>query len=202
MSSARQPPGSTGSRWGGATARGVVPKALLATRLHARRRTSRSCAPCSRIASTPMRFWDSSAIVRYPGRVDDPGHASGRCKDPVMLVWWASEVECASALARLEREDALDDSAVRHAFERFVSWRVDGTRSIPATPFATAAWRSCACIHSARPTPSSWPRRSSPQNGVPLTLKSSRSTSNWPPLRAKRDSRWSMCPQPIGQPGA
>ena len=28
-------------------------------------------------------------------------------QDPVMLVWWGSEVECASALVRLERDGAL-----------------------------------------------------------------------------------------------
>jgi predicted nucleic acid-binding protein len=39
-------------------------------------------------------------------------------KDSAMLVWWASEVECASAIARLERDGALDESAGRQAFER------------------------------------------------------------------------------------
>jgi predicted nucleic acid-binding protein len=38
--------------------------------------------------------------------------------DPVMLVWWASEVECASAIARLERDGALDAAAVTAAFDR------------------------------------------------------------------------------------
>ena len=28
-----------------------------------------------------------------------------------MIVWWATEVECASAIARLERDDGLDDAA-------------------------------------------------------------------------------------------
>jgi predicted nucleic acid-binding protein len=35
-----------------------------------------------------------------------------------MLVWWGTHVECASAIARLERDDALDESAVTQAFER------------------------------------------------------------------------------------
>ena len=35
-----------------------------------------------------------------------------------MLVWWASEVECASAIARLEREGALDESRAASAFGR------------------------------------------------------------------------------------
>ena len=35
-----------------------------------------------------------------------------------MLVWWATEVECASALARLERDGALEAPAVTAAFDR------------------------------------------------------------------------------------
>jgi predicted nucleic acid-binding protein len=35
-----------------------------------------------------------------------------------MLVWWGSEVECASALARLEREAALDANGIETAFAR------------------------------------------------------------------------------------
>ena len=33
-------------------------------------------------------------------------------------MWWGTEVECASAIARLDREGALDESAVTQAFER------------------------------------------------------------------------------------
>lgn len=39
-------------------------------------------------------------------------------QDAVMCVWWATEVECASALSRLEREGALTDGAVTTALER------------------------------------------------------------------------------------
>src|SRR5262249_32200910 len=38
--------------------------------------------------------------------------------DPVMAVWWATELECVSALARLERERALTDAATQKAFTR------------------------------------------------------------------------------------
>src|SRR6476646_9913152 len=38
--------------------------------------------------------------------------------DPVMLVWWESEVECASAIARLEREGALEAPVAHEAFDR------------------------------------------------------------------------------------
>jgi predicted nucleic acid-binding protein len=35
-----------------------------------------------------------------------------------MLVWWATEVECASAISRLERDGSLGPGAVNEAFDR------------------------------------------------------------------------------------
>jgi uncharacterized protein len=66
-----------------------------------------------------MKFWDSSAIL--PLLLAEPTTRAIQtivAKDSTMLVWWATEVECASALARLEREDALEDAATRLAFDR------------------------------------------------------------------------------------
>jgi predicted nucleic acid-binding protein len=39
-------------------------------------------------------------------------------RDPDMLVWWGSEVECVSALARLERAAALDAKGMALASNR------------------------------------------------------------------------------------
>ena len=66
-----------------------------------------------------MRFWDASAIV--PLLMTEPATRPLQAlaaKDPAMLVWWASEVECASAIARLEDDGALDETAVIQAFDR------------------------------------------------------------------------------------
>ena len=66
-----------------------------------------------------MKFWDASAIV--PLLVVEPttrrlqGLAA---RDPDMLVWWGSAVECASALARLERAAALDVKGIALASHR------------------------------------------------------------------------------------
>jgi len=66
-----------------------------------------------------MRFWDASAIVPLIMAEDMTGTLQRLAvADPVMLVWWATEVECASAIARLERDGALDPSGVTEAFER------------------------------------------------------------------------------------
>ncbi len=66
-----------------------------------------------------MRFWDASAIV--PLLMTEPTTGtlqSLAMEHPAMLVWWATELECASAIARLEREGALDPPATIEAFDR------------------------------------------------------------------------------------
>ncbi len=63
-----------------------------------------------------MKYWDSSALVALV--VDEPQSAERRAtirRDPVIVTWWGSRIECASALNRLEREhrfegDGLDRS--------------------------------------------------------------------------------------------
>jgi predicted nucleic acid-binding protein len=60
-----------------------------------------------------VKFWDASAIV--PLVVAESTTQSMQAfarRDPDMLVWWGSEVECVSALARLERAGALDSTAM------------------------------------------------------------------------------------------
>jgi hypothetical protein len=66
-----------------------------------------------------MRFWDASAIV--PLLVSETSSRSLQAlakQDSTMLVWWGSEVECASALARIERDGALDPRDAARVFER------------------------------------------------------------------------------------
>ena len=66
-----------------------------------------------------MRFWDASAIVPLLMNETSTRHLQALATtDPVMLVWWGTEVECASAIARLERDSTLVEPAVTQAFER------------------------------------------------------------------------------------
>ncbi len=66
-----------------------------------------------------MKFWDASAIVPLlMAETTTRAVQTLGAKDAAMLVWWATEVECASAIARLEREGALDEATVRQAFQR------------------------------------------------------------------------------------
>jgi uncharacterized protein len=66
-----------------------------------------------------VKFWDSSALV--PLLVDEPSTgalASLYTRDPVIVTWWAAEVECASAVARLERDGDLTIADANEAFNR------------------------------------------------------------------------------------
>lgn len=66
-----------------------------------------------------MKFWDASAVV--PLLVSEPATAAMQAlaaKDGAMLVWWATPVECASALARLERDGGLAEAGATIAFNR------------------------------------------------------------------------------------
>jgi len=59
-----------------------------------------------------VRFWDSSAIL--PLLTEEPDTERRREQleeDSQMLTWWATGVECASALSRLLREGKLDEQA-------------------------------------------------------------------------------------------
>lgn len=72
-----------------------------------------------------MKFWDSSAIV--PLLVEEPSTnalLNVYRQDSVMLAWWATEVECASALARLERAGCLTLSAATEALKRLHELRL------------------------------------------------------------------------------
>jgi len=66
-----------------------------------------------------MRFWDASAIV--PLLIEERSSQALRAlltDDPLMVVWSATPTECASALARLDREGLLDAQSVRSAHKR------------------------------------------------------------------------------------
>ncbi len=66
-----------------------------------------------------MKFWDTSAIV--PLLVTEPTSAQMNAlieQDPNMLVWWGSEIECASAVSRLGRSGALDRLGASEALRR------------------------------------------------------------------------------------
>ena len=66
-----------------------------------------------------MRFWDSSAVMPLlVGERSTRSVLSEMDRDPEMIVWWATQVECVSALARLERDAKLDSAGMTAAVDR------------------------------------------------------------------------------------
>jgi len=66
-----------------------------------------------------VKFWDASAIV--PLLVAEAATCRLQAlaaEDPDMLVWWGSEIECVSALVRLERDAALNAQAMTLSLQR------------------------------------------------------------------------------------
>ena len=66
-----------------------------------------------------MRFWDSSAVV--PLIVPEASSRSFQAfyeRDSVMVAWWATQVECVSAIARRQRLGQLRDDVVAEALAR------------------------------------------------------------------------------------
>lgn len=86
-----------------------------------------------------MIFWDSSAIL--PMLVEEtstPSVLDYYGKNPEIVAWWGTPVECASALARLERETRLNSADVTRALTQLATlqaaWHevqpLDGVRQI------------------------------------------------------------------------
>lgn len=89
-----------------------------------------------------MRFWDASAIV--PLLTAEPSTKALQrlaTANRAMLVWWATEVECASAVARLERDGDLDGSDVVAAFARLKGLAANWHEVEPADAVREAAIR-------------------------------------------------------------
>jgi predicted nucleic acid-binding protein len=66
-----------------------------------------------------VRFWDSSAVVPLIVREPtSPAALRAYEGDPEIALWWATPLECVSALARLEREGRLTPIDVTDAVGR------------------------------------------------------------------------------------
>ncbi len=70
-----------------------------------------------------MRFWDTSALV--PLLAEEPATAAAQrlYARQAAIVWWATLVECGSAIARFEREGSLTAGQSIEAFRRLDALR-------------------------------------------------------------------------------
>ena len=66
-----------------------------------------------------MKFWDSSALLPlFAAEARTRAVQSMYTRDSEAVVWWGTLVECASAIARLERDGALSASDAAESFSR------------------------------------------------------------------------------------
>jgi predicted nucleic acid-binding protein len=89
-----------------------------------------------------VKFWDASAII--PLLVEEtitPAVLELYRADPLMIAWWGSEVECASAIARLERDGALSLQATSAALTRLDALSASWQEVLPVEPVKDAARR-------------------------------------------------------------
>ena len=89
-----------------------------------------------------MRFWDSSAVV--PLLLDEERSQSVSAeyrRDPEMVAWWGTSIECASAIARREREGLLGDRATAAAIERLDVLGAAWLEMHPSAPLRRTAMR-------------------------------------------------------------
>jgi predicted nucleic acid-binding protein len=89
-----------------------------------------------------MNFWDSSAIVPLLIKEEMTRTMSDIVAgDRHMYVWWATEVECISALARRERESSETSRSIETALERLGVLREDWNEIAPGIRVRSAAKR-------------------------------------------------------------
>jgi len=89
-----------------------------------------------------VRFWDSSALVPLlvPEAMSRSLQGLYRT-DPVMVVWWATEIECTSAIARRQRLGQLREAIVIEAFVRLSALRAGWHEVEPGEDVREAAKR-------------------------------------------------------------
>jgi uncharacterized protein len=77
-------------------------------------------------------FWDASALVPLCVPVNSPQHSRKLLHQHTPVVWWATNVEVQSALARMKRERLLIDRHYSAALQRLSVLR-KGWREIQPT---------------------------------------------------------------------
>jgi predicted nucleic acid-binding protein len=89
-----------------------------------------------------MRFWDSSAVVPLlVSEESSPAALRELELDPEVVAWWATEAECVSALARLEREGSLTAPSMAEGLRRLGALTRSWREVQPVTTVRTTAIR-------------------------------------------------------------
>jgi predicted nucleic acid-binding protein len=97
-----------------------------------------------------MKFWDSLAII--PLCLKEPASEVVKDlakKDEDLVVWWATRVECISAMARRRREGVLPIHAERQAKAALTALAKEWSEILPTEPVRHRAER-LLMVHSLR----------------------------------------------------
>ena len=89
-----------------------------------------------------MRFWDSSAVV--PVLVEEATSARiGQlfAEDRGVMVWWATPIECTSAIMRRERRGEIEPAESARAMSRLDKLTADWTEILPSEHLRSVARR-------------------------------------------------------------
>ena len=144
-----------------------------------------------------MKFWDASAVI--PLLVLELQSEPVRhlyTGDPAVSVWWGTEVECVSALARRSRRRELTQGDFEDGHRRLSRLRTRWTEVPASQPVReTAPLPSSASTTSAQPMPSSSPLPPRPPTAPPPPSNSSASTSALAPPPESKGWQCSI-PQP------
>jgi predicted nucleic acid-binding protein len=98
-----------------------------------------------------MRFWDSSALV--PLLLDElasPSMVAEYLRDPEQIAWWATGIECVSALARAEREGRIAPAIMADAVGRLEALEVAWAEVQPTDQLRELAVRLTLRVHALR----------------------------------------------------
>ncbi|MFQ5739031.1 MAG: type II toxin-antitoxin system VapC family toxin [Acidobacteriota bacterium] len=97
-----------------------------------------------------MRYWDSSAIVPLLHQESATDRMLKHLRrDSIVVTWWGTEVECASAVARLEREGKLELKTATTALQR-LRQLAGAWNEIQATRLLKQAAKRLLRVHSLR----------------------------------------------------
>jgi predicted nucleic acid-binding protein len=89
-----------------------------------------------------VKYWDASAVV--PLLVEEASTADKQRildADPVIVTWWATRVECASALGRLRREGSLNEAGFGAALRRLTTHAASWAEVEPSAAVRRTALR-------------------------------------------------------------
>jgi uncharacterized protein len=89
-----------------------------------------------------MRFWDSSAIVPLlVSEAASPSIQRAFERDPEIVAWWGTELECVSALVRHEREGTLQAASLLDALDRLTALSMAWREVLPVAKVRQVATR-------------------------------------------------------------